>query len=93
MPGDTIQKTCEFVCTKNYKEFHLLDNETKFVSAITMFGLLLRNSKYASYASFNEVEKIARSSMNKNDYLQTEFIDLVEKVKKIYSKKNKKKNE
>jgi Ca-activated chloride channel family protein len=57
-----------------------------------MFGLLLRHSKYASYASFNEVEKIAKASLNNNDYLQTEFIELVDKVKKIYSKKNKKKN-
>ena len=93
LPGDSTQKMCDFICTKNFKEFYELDNETRFTTAITMFGLLLRHSKYASYASFNEVEKIAKASLNKNDYLQTEFIELVDKAKKIYSKKNKKKNE
>ena len=90
LPGDSSQKVATYTCDKNYKEFNQLKNNEKFTIAITMFGLILRNSKYASYANFNEVEKIARSAKLKDDYLQTQFIEMVDKVKKIYAKKGKK---
>ena len=91
LPGDSTQQITNHICSRNYRGFNQLGNNQKFTAAITMLGLLLRNTKYALYANFNEVEKIAKSARVDEDYLQTQFIDLVEKAKKIYSKKGRKK--
>ncbi len=56
-----------------------------------MFGLLLKGSKYASLTSWSNIEKIAKESKNADDYLQNEFLSIVEDAKKIYSKKSKRK--
>ena len=47
-------------------------NDLKFATSLTMFGLLLRNSKYASSASWNSLQKLAQEFKNKDDYLQTQ---------------------
>ena len=93
LPDDTIQYKLEHACVNNYKDIKDLCNDLKFAAAVTEFGLLLRHSKYASSASWHNVEKIARESANSNDYLQNEFITLVDKASKIYYKKKKKKDE
>ncbi|MEO5647571.1 MAG: von Willebrand factor type A domain-containing protein [Chitinophagaceae bacterium] len=90
LPNNSILQKMTYTCTRNYKEFATLSNELKFASAIAMFGLKLRNSKYISDASWNDIVIIANESMNKEDYLQTEFVLLVDKAKKIYSKRKKK---
>ncbi len=92
LPDDTAQKKVVHLCNNNYKDFKELCNDLKFAGAVAEFGLLLRQSKYISAASWNDVDAIARGSLNSNDYLQNEFITLVEKAKKIYGKKKKKKD-
>jgi len=92
LPGDTAQKTLRYACPHNYEELRFISNDLQFASAITMFGLLLRNSKYAASASWSEIERIAKASKTPDDYLQNEFIELVEKAKKIYPKKGRKRN-
>jgi Ca-activated chloride channel family protein len=91
LPDDSTQKSYEYTCADNYKDFKNISNDLKFATSLTMFGLLLRRSKYSSYASWSDVEKIAKESKNADDYLQNEFITIVENAKKIYSKKSKKK--
>ncbi|MDQ6755831.1 MAG: VWA domain-containing protein [Bacteroidota bacterium] len=94
LPDERIAKSDEYVCINNYKEFEEINNDLKFASSIAMFGLVLHSSKYASHISWNEIARIAVASKNPDDYLQNEFIGLIDKAKKIYSKKKKKnKNE
>lgn len=92
LPDDSSQNSYEYTCTNNYKDFQKINNDLKFATSLTMFGLLLKGSKYASSASWNDVEKIAKASVNADDYLQNEFITIVENAKKIYSKKGKRKS-
>lgn len=90
LPYDSSLKKSVYACPRNFKEFASISNELKFASAVTMFGLKLRNSKYSADASWNDIVIIANESMNKLDYLQTEFVLLVDKAKKIYGKKRRK---
>lgn len=91
IPGEIMQKKYKFTCPNNYLEFNEICSDLRFAAAVTMFGLILRQSKYLGKAKLSDVANIANESVNTDDYLQTEFLGLIEKVKKIYIKKKKEK--
>jgi Ca-activated chloride channel family protein len=90
--GDTVSRKIDQICPINFTAFDELDKELQFATAVAMFGLKIKQSKYINDADWPGIEKIAASAYNKNDYLQTQFLQLIAKAKKIYKgKKNKKK--
>ena len=91
LADDTTHQFYQYSCSNNYKDLKSIPNDLKFAATLTMFGLLLKESKYASHASWNAIEKMAKESVNNDDYLQHEFLTIAENAKKIYSKKSKKK--
>jgi Ca-activated chloride channel family protein len=94
LPADTSHKYIEYKCPLNYIGFNELDKELQFATAVTMFGLMVKQSKYIENAAWQDVERIAFAAYKPGDYLQMQFLDLVAKAKKIYkNKKGKKKKE
>jgi Ca-activated chloride channel family protein len=91
LPDDSTKKIDEYTCLNNYKDFYSLCNDLKFATTVTMFGLLLRQSKYLSFGSWNNLERMVKALKINDDYLQNEFITIVENAKKIYSKKGRRK--
>jgi Ca-activated chloride channel family protein len=90
LPGDSITKWSGFKVPYNYRSFNELAQCYRFASTIVMFGTLLKESPYAKQISWNETIIAANESYDKTDPVQQEFIMIVEKAKKIYSKKKKK---
>ncbi len=90
-PNDTCQNNFDYNCTNNYKEFKNINNDLKFATSLNMFGLMLKNSKYAGNISWIDIETIAKESVDANDYLQNEFLSILENARKIYAKKSKRK--
>ena len=66
------------------------DSTLRFATAVTMFGALLKQSKYAKNFSFTDTYKLALSAAKKNDYAQQEFLQLLQKANKIYNPRKKK---
>ncbi|MGC4102687.1 vWA domain-containing protein [Ferruginibacter sp.] len=92
--NDTSHKVMEYSCPANYAEFKEMDKELQFATAVTMFALKIKQSKYIKDADWLGIETIATSSYNEKDYLQTEFLQMIDKAQKIYkSKKTKKKKD
>ncbi|WP_462252069.1 vWA domain-containing protein [Ferruginibacter sp.] len=92
--NDTAHKVMEYICSQQAIEFNDLDNELQFATAVTMFGLKVKQSKYIKEADWLQIETIATAAHNQNDYLQTEFLQMIDKAKKIYkSKKGKKRKD
>jgi Ca-activated chloride channel family protein len=91
LPDDSTYKRDEYTCVNNYQDFDKISPDLKFATSLTMLGLLLKDSKFASSSSWNSIKKIARASIKEDDYLQEEFISIVENAEKIYSKRGKKK--
>ena len=56
--------------------FKNIDNDLHFATAVTMFGLILKESKYIIILSWNDIENIAKDHMNTDDYLQNEFLTI-----------------
>ncbi len=92
--ADTTHQNMQYNCPLNFIAFDELDNELRFATAVTMFGLMLKQSKYIDNATLQDVENIAFAAHKPGDYLQMQFLELVDKAKKIYkSKRGKKKKE
>lgn len=84
---DSTQTNLTYTCPLNYEAFESMPACYRFASSLVMFGSILRNSKFAKSISWNDVSELAASSYDPNDVVQTEFLTLVEKAKKIYSKR------
>ncbi len=68
-------------------------NSEKFAAAVAMFGLKLKNSPYLNNATWGELKNAATLAADKSNYLQNDFLKLVDKASDIYdSGKKKKKN-
>jgi Ca-activated chloride channel homolog len=91
--GDAATSVLQQNCSLNFTEFKNIDKELQFATAVTMFGLKVKLSKYIKDADWAAIAAIAQASHNPQDYLQTQFLVLVEKARKVYKgKKGKKKN-
>ena len=75
----------------NYASMEAAQPCLKFAASVVMFGTVLKQSKFAKDISWEDIEALASSSANAGNLLQLEFLQLVEKAKKIYPAKNKKK--
>ncbi len=78
-------------CPANFLEFKNIDKELQFATAVAMFGLKVKQSKYIKNADWVDIKTIASESYDPNIFLQAEFLQLVDKAEAIYSKKKKKK--
>lgn len=85
-PGDSVKLEAGYRVPATYVEFTELPASYRFATALTMFSSLLKESKYARRISWTEVQQIARQSHNPQDGLQTEFLEILDKAKKIYTK-------
>ena len=92
--GDTLQQHLRYSCPRNYVEFNKADKELQFGTALVMFALKLKQSKYMKDVDWTDIEIIANNAADTSNYLQNEFLQLITKAKKIYySKKGKRKKD
>lgn len=68
-----------------------IENALKFAAAVVMYGLKLKESAYISKAKWADVKAIAEAATDKNIFLQTEFLKLVDKTIDVYEPGKKKK--
>ena len=79
----------QYKCVSNYLKFEELKKSLQLATAITMFGLKLRESKYFPSIGWDVIKNMATAAINPDNYLENQFIDLIEKSKNIYEKKKK----
>ena len=91
--NDTAVCYSTYKVPNNYKSIDSVDNDLKFVSAVSMFALKLKQSQYINdNIGWPFIKSIAASSADKTSYLQEEFLKLIDKAEKIYAVKKKKKS-
>jgi len=90
LPGDTLKLWTGYGVKYNYTPFNELPQSYRFASTVTMFGSLLKESPFAKQVTWNETIIAANESYDKMDPVQKEFITIIEKAKKIYTKRKKK---
>ncbi|MEP6746823.1 MAG: von Willebrand factor type A domain-containing protein [Bacteroidota bacterium] len=90
-PKDSTKKTSSFSVPFLFTEFTDLPACHRFATSVVEFALLLKNSAYVKNISWTDAIVLANESYSVNDSVQKEFIELVEKAKKIYGKTRKRK--
>jgi Ca-activated chloride channel homolog len=90
--NDTAIKLMNTACIANYTDFKSIDKDLQFATAVAMFGLKIKQSKYIKQVDWLDIVKIATDSYDSSNYLQNEFISLIGKAEEIYTTKKRKKN-
>jgi Ca-activated chloride channel family protein len=75
----------------NWMPFANINRDLQFATVVSIFALKLKQSDFVSDVDWVTLSSMAQQIANKNDYLQNEFLGLLEKVQKIYPEKKKKK--
>ena len=89
--NDTIMLKIQHTVPNNYLPFESIHKDLQFATVVSMLALKLKQSSYVNGIDWLTINLLAQQVVNKNDYLQNEFLKLLEKVQKIYpEKKNKK---
>ena len=92
LPHDTTEQLLKYDCLNNYTSFNSLCKNLQFATAVCMFGLKLRESGYfPADIDWTDIKAIALKAAMKDDYLQNEFVGLLDKTKIIYYEKKRKK--
>jgi Ca-activated chloride channel family protein len=90
VPKENTTTYQKFDIPYQFTSHNTADSSLRFATAVTMFGALLKQSKYAKDFSFTDTYNIALSAAKKNDYAQQEFLQLIQKANKIYNPRKKK---
>lgn len=91
LPGDSTGRITSYTVPGTYTEFQDLPECYRFATSVSMFAGLLKNSQYMRAITWNDAAILADESHNPQDAIQTEFISMIMKAKKIYGNKKKKK--
>lgn len=86
-PGDSIVMEQKCVVKNNYQPIDQVNPEMKFAAAVSLFAMKLKNSEYDNKAGWDLVQRLAVESANTNEFLQAEFLQLVQQAIKIYDVK------
>jgi Ca-activated chloride channel family protein len=86
LPNELVNRASNFAVPYNYQPYHELRPCYRFAASVAMFGSLLKESDYSRQMRWNETLMAANEAYDRNDPVQKEFIQIVEKAKKIYGK-------
>jgi Ca-activated chloride channel family protein len=89
--NETVKKQLTFEVPDNYLTIEKTHRDFRFAAAVAMFGMKLKDSKYLNRQDWPFIINFSKSVADPNAYLEKEFLLLLEKAKKTYGSKNKKK--
>lgn len=92
LPGTKDEIFFQKQLSDHSTDFKNLNKQYQFATAVILFAGLLKQTDYWSHYTWDDVISITKKSINKNDYLQAEFLKLAQKAKKIYEVQKKKRN-
>ena len=88
LPHDTTGNYVTYICPDNYQPLDSIPADLRFATAVTMMGLKLRESQYFPQdVEWDDIRDLASGALIKGDYLEEEFLTLIDKCKAIYHEK------
>lgn len=91
LPHDSLARVSNFECSSRLTAFRDLQPCYRFASSIALFGGLLKRSRFTYQARWKDAIDMAERSRDPDDGMQQEFIELIEKARKIYGRTKKRK--
>ena len=84
---DSIIKKIHYNANSIFIPIDQINKELKFAAAVTMFALKLKKSKYYNEQSWSFIKSYSKSSVDETNYLQKQFLLLLDKAIKLYGNK------
>jgi Ca-activated chloride channel homolog len=84
LPGTHARQTMSYACMNDPQLFDKGKIELKRAACIAMFGMKLQHSDYAAKIGWQDIEKIAKKTFTGGNYLDDEYISLIDEARKIY---------
>jgi Ca-activated chloride channel family protein len=90
--GDTKLMHQNFHVPHNFKDIQVADSTIRFAAAVALFGAALKESKHINTNdNWDFIKNLAVTASTPNNLLQMEFVELIDKAKKIYAPNKKSK--
>jgi Ca-activated chloride channel family protein len=89
--NESVKKQIKLKVPDNFLPMEKIHRDYQFAAAVAMFGLKLKDSKYLNSQDWSFIINFSKSTADPNVYLEKEFLLLLEKAKKMYGSKNRKK--
>ena len=87
---DSVNRKIVYNARPVFVSMDSLNQELKFATAVTIFALKLKQSKFYNDQSWSYIKNFAKNAVDQNNYLQKEFLNLIDKATKLYGGKKKK---
>ncbi len=84
LPGDSLERASGYQCSSEFTSFEGLPACYRFATSVALFGGLLKKTHYMGQAGWKDAIGLAQDSYDREDGVQKELIDLMEKARKIY---------
>lgn len=91
LPQKKESNYSNFITNYNFEPYQTIPQELKFASSVALFGSILKQSDFTPNAKWEDLIKMTEESIDGNNLLQKQFLDLVFKAQKLYSPPKKKK--
>ncbi len=84
LPGKASAQVLDYHCPNQLEVFEKADIEWKRAACIALFGMKLKGGDYTTNMSWAEIERMTKKTFSGNNYLDREYLSLVNKARKIY---------
>jgi Ca-activated chloride channel family protein len=87
LPGQAAVRTLRFDCMNDVVPFERAEMDWKRAICLALFGMKLQRSEYAGGMGWPEIEKMAKKLFSGTNYLDDEYLSLIDRAKRIYDKR------
>jgi len=86
LPGQAAVRTMKFDCLNEVISFDRVEMDWRRAICLALFGMKLQRSEYAGEIGWPDIEKMAKKLFNGSNYLDDEYMSLIDRAKRIYEK-------
>lgn len=87
LPGQPAVKTLSSECMNDVGVFDRVDADWRKAVCLAIFGMKLRRSGYVSGLQWTDIEKMAKKLFTGSNYLDDDYISLIDRAKRIYDRR------
>lgn len=86
LPGQAAVRMMQFDCMNELVPFDRAETDWKRAICLALFGMKLQRSEYAGGVGWPEIEKMAKRLFSGSNYLDDEYLSLIDRAKRVYDK-------
>jgi Ca-activated chloride channel homolog len=87
LPGQVAVRTMRYDCMNDVIPFDRADLEWRRAICLALFGMKLQRSGYVMQVGWMDIERMAKKLFSGSNYLDDEYISLIDRAKRIYDKR------